>query len=292
MVPYPPGPEPFYRYVSDIVSNWQLSPTKSPIIIGVSGPQGSGKSFAVDQAVAFLYAQFPHVKVAQMSMDDVYLTHAQQQLLTQKSIEQMDNNRLVQGRGLPGTHDLELLGDVLHKIRIRDEVAIPRYDKSAFNGEGDRAPRETWTVYTKQQAVDVLLFEGWFNGYLAIPDEEMSKRYNALPADSASKTNTLQHMLQVNDFLKKYGSVWYRFDYFINFETEDINNVYKWRLQQEHDLIAKRGSGMTDAQVASFISRYMAMYEVYYEDLCRSGSLVEDTDSFNIKINLERRVLV
>lgn len=36
-------------------------------------------------------------------------------------------------------------------------------------------------------------------------------------------------------------------------DAEDISYVYDWRIQQEHGLIASRGSGMTNDQVTEFV---------------------------------------
>ena len=47
-----------------------------------------------------------------MSIDDFYLTHKDQEALN----DQFDDNDLLQGRGLPGTHDMKLLGDCLRAI--------------------------------------------------------------------------------------------------------------------------------------------------------------------------------
>jgi len=40
---------------------------------------------------------------------------------------------------------------------------VPRYDKSAFGGAGDRAPEDTWPAVAGP--LDVVLFEGWMLGF-------------------------------------------------------------------------------------------------------------------------------
>jgi D-glycerate 3-kinase len=50
------------------------------------------------------------------------------------------------------------------------QVAIPRYDKSQQDGQGDRAPQQTWPV--KRGAVDVVLFEGWMLGFPPFSDSK------------------------------------------------------------------------------------------------------------------------
>lgn len=261
---YPPGPKSLYKYLESIVRNGILE----PIVVGISAPQGSGKTFAVEQSKRFLNEQFPKLNVVTLLLDDVYLTHEKQTELTQyaKSVD----NKLLQGRGLPGTHELSLLQDIINKVKQKSAIAVPQYDKSAFNGEGDRLPKELWPLLDN---VDLVLIEGWFIGYQPLSKDTLIAKYNSLPPDSAAKSNKLEHLLDINARLKDYVPIWQSFDYFVNFETNDINNVFTWRLQQEHDLIKKKGSGMTDDQVRQFINRYMAMYELYYQDLCESSEV-------------------
>ena len=42
-------------------------------------------------------------------------------------------------------------------------------------------------------------------------------------------------------------------DAFIHIDASDLQCVYKWRLEQEADLRAMKGSGMTDDQVRRFV---------------------------------------
>lgn len=64
------------------------------------------------------------------------------------------------------------------------------------------------------------------------------------------------------------------FHYFVHIDTEDLGNVYKWRLEQEHRLIEERGEGMEDQRVREFIDGYMPSYEIYLEQL-RKGLFEE-----------------
>lgn len=50
-------------------------------------------------------------------------------------------------------------------------LAYGRYDKSAYSGRGDRADPSTWPVVSGP--LDVVLFEGWMNGFQVLPDEEV-----------------------------------------------------------------------------------------------------------------------
>lgn len=44
-----------------------------------------------------------------------------------------------------------------------------------------------------------------------------------------------------------------KFDAFIHMDAKELSYVYNWRSEQEHHLISKKGTGMTDQQVKKFI---------------------------------------
>lgn len=42
-------------------------------------------------------------------------------------------------------------------------IPFPRYDKSKFQGRGDRADQSTWPQV--EAPLDIVLFEGWMLGF-------------------------------------------------------------------------------------------------------------------------------
>lgn len=71
--------------------------------------------------------------------------------------EQHAGNRLLELRGNAGSHDLQLGSATLQALRGANRAGaapfgIPRYDKSAHSGRGDRAPAETWPQVRKRGA--------------------------------------------------------------------------------------------------------------------------------------------
>lgn len=253
-------------------SNIQLQKEK-PLVVGVSGPQGSGKTTTSLIIKQRLNEMYPTLNVVQFSMDDFYLTYNEQQEFNLKN----SDNSLMQGRGLPGTHDLLLLTKIFNDLIINDNqsfpISVPVYDKSAHNGKGDRLPIEKWLKINKP--VDVIIFEGWFNGYLPIHnDKQLIGKWEEIKKIQGSKFNMISdsNIIDINKYLRNYEKIWQLFDLFISIKTIDINNVYKWRLQQEHELIKIKKSGMTDNEVKKFIDRYMPVYYLYYDQL----NIIED----------------
>ena len=69
------------------------------------------------------------------------------------------------------------------------EMKLPRYDKSAYDGKGDRADQADWPVI--EAPLDVILFEGWMLGFTPVSDEAASQVQHA----SQSKSRLQQSVL-------------------------------------------------------------------------------------------------
>lgn len=168
---------------------------------------------------------------------------------------------------------------------------MPMYDKSLYAGEGDQLEMSQWPLLNGTGGnLAVLLVEGWFTGYKPLDETAIKSAFDNAPEASTLKKYKLQDLLEVNKRLADYGEIWEEFDYFVNIETADVNNVFEWRIQQEHDLIKKKGTGMTDDEVRNFISRYMVLYELYYKNLCQEGCAKKGCN-LNVEIDKERELV-
>lgn len=260
-----------------------------PLVSGVEGPQGSGKTTASTQIREKLSNRYPNITIVQFSIDDFYLTYEEQQRVNEKCAD----NVLLQGRGLPGTHDVTLLYEIMGKLLSNDAgvypLYIPVYDKSAYNGKGDRLSKDKWTKIEK--AVDLVVFEGWFNGYTSISNnQELISKWHGIKDVHGETFCRIQDsdIISINRNLLGYEKIWKLFDLFVCIKTTNINNVYKWRLEQEHELIKIKGTGMSDIEVGNFVARYMPIYYLYYDRLC----IVEkQTESLELLIDESRTLL-
>lgn len=269
------------EYLDNEIASW-----KGPgaLVIGISGPQGSGKSYLTSKLLEHLQKTKPELNCIGLLLDDFYLTHLDQLKVTEHA--QSVGNTLLQGRGLPGTHDLELAVKTIASLRDGNlPTAVPFYDKSAFDGEGDRS--SDWKKV--ESRVDVLVFEGWMNGFRAIDEDLFSAAYFSAGSDSIVHKTAMHHLLELNSALQSYERLWDMFDKFIYLKTDVKANVYKWRLEQEAGLIAKTGKGMTEKQVISFVDRYMPMYVLYYWRMCEAGAASKG-NNLCIGIDSERKV--
>lgn len=189
------------------------------MLVGVQGPQGSGKTYLTSILRDTLQAPPHNLSVAVLSLDDLYLPHDGLVAVAQAH----PHNGLLKGRGQPGTHDIALGTDVLTKLKRINEspsdgpgVELPSFDKSLFDGEGDRAPGGT----VVHPPVDVVLFEGWCVGFYPIPQAEVERRWTRPllglePGFLEKRGYRLEDVLDINERLREYVSWWDLFDTFI-----------------------------------------------------------------------------
>lgn len=217
-----------------------------PVVLGISCPQGGGKSTMV-RLFEHLFAK-SNLPCIQASLDDFYLTRADQLALAAKH----PGNALLAERGLPGTHDVDLLAATLDSLRAGRPTPIPRYNKTAFAGRGDRADVASWPV--SPPGLRVILLEGWALGFSSsVP----SAAPLVCPDMAAVDVYTGSHLAAVNA----------QVDALVCISAEDVHYVYGWREQAEAETRAKGLGGLTSEQVRAFVGGFMPCYEQYGECL-------------------------
>ncbi|KAG9190562.1 D-glycerate 3-kinase [Alternaria panax] len=268
--------------------------SSEPIVLGITGLQGSGKSTWASELVKILSKGHGLHTIA-VSLDDFYKTH--DELVVQRDRD--PDNKLYRTRGQPGTHDEQLARKFFSDLKGftgKGSLKIPSFDKSKYSGEGDRAPESEWP--TISQKPDVVVFEGWCVGFQPVQQSFIAERHSLAKAGNLTvntpANHQLQHLFEVNENLKRYCDAFmgpWHFDFFIHIDTDDLRNVYTWRLQQEHKMIEAKGSGMSDDQVRAFIDGYMPSYEIYLERL-REGLFHDKGRMVRVVLNRERGVEV
>ena len=208
-------------------------------IQGILGSQGTGKSSLTE--ILDLSLKCLGYTTARISLDDLYKTHEERQQLREV------DPRFI-WRGPPGTHDIDLGIDVITQCIQKsstEKILIPRFDKSAYKGSGDRSEPETIS------AADIVLFDGWFVGVRPIPETKLEcQSYPILtPQD-------IQFAKDCNQKLHDYVSLWEKIDRLLILYPEDYHICKQWRKEAEHNMIAQGKTGMSDLEIEEFVDYF------------------------------------
>ena len=246
--------------------------TRRPLIVGVCGSQGSGKSTVCNTLTARLRRS--GLTVANLSLDDLYLPLAERAKLSQQI------HPLLRTRGVPGTHDTALGIETLDALGRAEQVPLPRFDKSI----DDRRPRDAWD--SVQGPAQVVLFEGWCVGAKPQSPGALVQPVNALEANEDANGRWRKY---VNDaLLGEYQQLFAKIDRLVLMAAPSFDVVLEWRTQQEHDLRAQKGDGagvMSDAAIARFIQHYERLTRHTLAEMPSRADLV-------IRLAADRSVLV
>jgi D-glycerate 3-kinase len=225
----------------------------TPLVLGINAPQGCGKTTLVSELEALAAAT--GLAAASVSIDDFYLTRAGQAALAASNA----GNPLLELRGNAGSHDLTLGTATLAALASAgpgDTVALPRYDKAAHGGLGDRAPPASWPAVAGP--LDLVLLEGWMLGFA--------------PVGPAAAAAVSPHLPAVDAALGAYKAAWdAAVDAWLVIQAPSAACVYGWRAEAEAALRAEGGGGMSEAQVKDFCDRYMPAYAAYGPGLVAGG---------------------
>jgi D-glycerate 3-kinase len=207
-------------------------------VVGVSGPQGGGKTTLTASLVAAM--QHAGLRAVAVSIDDFYLTNADQRALAARH----PGDRSLEHRGYPGTHDVALGDRVLRDLASRRSgaVAVPIYDKSAHHGRGDRGP----AARLVEAPLDVVFVEGWMLGFRALPPA-------ACPPPLRAS----------NEYLPAYACWHAHLDAFVHLVAGDPAWIVDYRVDAERARRAEGQSALTDDEARDYIERFLPAYEAY-----------------------------
>lgn len=225
----------------------------SPLIVGISGSQGSGKSTLCRMLEALLH-ETHGLHAATLSLDDLYLTRAERAVIARTV------HPLFATRGVPGTHDVALGLSLLGAVRAGlAPLKLPRFDKA----RDDRAPEAEWQPLAKP--LDVLLCEGWCLGARPQAEEALAAPINRLEAEEDPDGIWRR---QVNAALAgPYRALFEEPGCLIMLAPPGFEAVLGWRQLQEAKLRERTGLGMSAAQVERFVMHYERLTRHLLADL-------------------------
>lgn len=229
------------------MSRW-LDEGPRPLVLGLCGSQGSGKSTLANQLVEHFSRQ--GLKVATLSLDDLYLPHATRQALAR------DVHPLLATRGVPLTHDVGEGLCLLVDAKAGKPVRLPRFDKA----NDDRVPLDQWSQ--AEGELDLMIFEGWCLGAAPVPEAALAEPINALERnqDADGRWRRAVNTALAGPYQALFGLI----DRLILLAAPDFEVVRRWRLDQEDELRAKLAAEGRDpalAMDATAIDRFVQHYE-------------------------------
>jgi D-glycerate 3-kinase len=233
----------FYPIAKDLAE--KHTQNNHPLIIGINGAQGSGKS-TLGALLVYLFNEAFNLNAISLSIDDFYHTKAKRNELAEQI------HPLMATRGAPGTHDLSLAHKTIDDLLAQKiPVTIPRFNKAT----DDRHEEENWDVVT--HPVDIIILEGWCVGAHAVPNDELINPINEL--ESHSDPEGIWRQFVNTELADDYTDLFNRIDSMIMLKAPSFDCVYNWRCEQEHKLrqsLIDPNQAMNDEQVLHFIQHY------------------------------------
>lgn len=222
----------------------RIARTHRPYLLGLSGLQGSGKSTLA--RVIKTQAEHRGWPTEILSLDDFYYSRSERETLAQQV------HPLLRTRGVPGTHEIELLLSVLAALPHASEklpVAWPRFDK----GRDTRMPPSRWPRATRPPRLVVV--EGWALGLRPQLESALELPVNELERKE-DEDGRWRHW--VNKQLRAYQPLWRKLDALIVLQAPNWEVVRGWRSETEKELLARRAPLAMDAEA---MDRFLAHFE-------------------------------
>ncbi|KAN0119249.1 D-glycerate 3-kinase-like protein [Hyaloscypha variabilis] len=269
--------------------------SRKPFIFGLTGLQGSGKS-TLAAALVDTLSTTHCLRTITISLDDFYQTWNDRNALR---VSQPSND-LLRVRGQPGTHDVELAEWFFSQFTtetVPKQIGIPIFDKSLFDGDGDRLPRSLWKHVEAEPPVDLVVFEGWCLGFQPLSKDALQRRWSdAMESRTLENAKMLSNhswedLFLVNENLAIYCAHFMgpqHLDCIVSLDALELFNVYVWRQQQEDMLRRTKGTAMTDEQVIKFVDGYMPAYELYLDGL-REGFFPKGSQKLQLHVLLNEQ---
>ena len=234
------------------------------LFLGFCGGQGSGKT-TVTRILKIILTKFFERRIHVSSIDEFYKT-SEDRIKMANEI-----HPLFKTRGVPGTHDINLIKNFFNIIKKKKfkKIKLPKFEKAVDN----RLKKKYW--YNIKQKPEIVILEGWCVGARPQSSSLIKKPINIL---EKYEDKDLKWRKYVNEKLKKdYKKLFAMIDHFIFMKIPNFKMVFKWRLLQENKL---RKKSHLNKKIMSYneIKRFIMFYEritlQMIKDLSKSASVV------------------
>ncbi len=244
---------------------------KKPLIIGVAGGQGTGKT-TITSILSLILRTYFKLNVFKVSIDDFYKTRNERRILS------LAEHPLLITRGVPGTHDHKIISNFFKKVKKKNfkNIKLPKFDKSI----DDRCKKKLW--YKLNFRPDVVILEGWCVGAKAQNNTKLKKPINSL---ERVKDRNLIWRKYVNTQLKtNYKKLFNYLDEIVYLKSSSFKLLQEWRIKQEKKLRlnSKRKNNlkiMSKGDVINFMQTYQRITQNMFKDAPKYASIIFKLDS-------------
>ncbi len=264
----------FYLPLSEWIYSIYKKDNKTKII-GLSGGQGTGKS-TITEILKFILKKKYGLNSCCFSIDDFYKTKAQRRKMSKNT------HPLFFTRGVPGTHDIVLLNQIIKKLKKRNFKAmlVPKFDKSI----DDRLKKNKWQKI--KNSPDIIIFEGWCVGAKHQKNSALKKHVNLM---EKNYDKNLQWRKTVNSHLKnQYKKLFNKIDKLIYLKAPNFDYIFKWRLHQEQKM--KLTSKNKKTMSKSHVKKFIMFYERTTKQMMKDFSKISDLTVFLDKSHRSRKM--
>ena len=244
---------------------------KRPLVIGLAGGQGSGKT-TISSILTLILQKYFKLNVFKVSIDDFYKTRKDRKLLSK------NKHPLLMTRGVPGTHDVDLILNFFKEIKDKNfkSLQIPTFNKAI----DDRCPKSLW--YKIDSRPDVIIFEGWCVGARAQLNNQLKKPINSTEKVHDQKANWRTHVN--NQLKKKYKTLFNQLDGLLYLKAENFSLLREWRIKQERKLLVQTKNKrklkiMSSGDITNFMQTYQRITQQMFKDAIKSSSIIMNLNS-------------
>ncbi len=239
---------------------------KKPLMIGLAGGQGSGKT-TISSILTLILKKYFKLNVFKISIDDFYKTRKDRKVLS------ITKHPLLMTRGVPGTHDIDLMLKFFKKVKSKKfkSLEVPKFNKAI----DDRYKKNLW--YKLKSKPDVVIFEGWCVGAQAQKSKQLRKPINSL---EKVRDQSIKWRLYVNNQLKtKYKTLFKQLDGLLYLKAKNFNILKNWRLKQERKLWIQTKNKknlkiMSSGDVINFMQTYQRITQQMFKDAIKNSSII------------------
>ena len=239
---------------------------KKPLILGLSGGQGIGKT-TISSIIALILKKYFKLNIFKISIDDFYKTRKERFLLSKKI------HSLLMTRGVPGTHDINIMLNFFKRVKKNNfkSLKLPKFDKAI----DDRCKKSSW--YTIKKRPDIIIFEGWCVGAMAQKNSMLKKSINSL--EKTNDQNLIWRKFVNNQLKTKYKKLFGHLDNLLYLKAKNFNLLQQWRIKQEKKLwlkLKKRKNLkiMNRREVINFMQTYQRITQNMFKDVPKYASII------------------